>query len=424
MWLFALLGVAPAEEVEDRNARLVQRKPRATAILLDEIMADADAAQQHQLRYWMARSFERIELFHAAQRYHLAVIAAGPGPWRDASLVSLVELTDTIGDDADLIAALSAIPAAEFPARVASSLHYLKGVGQQERGDVAGAHQSWQAVPYGTPRYFQARHRLAVLLAETEQPAAARDVLVDLIQVRPYGTRLQQQDAKQIQDLALVNLARLYYGSGRYDEAGRLYAQVRTRSPWSAVAQLEGGWASLMTGRPTAAMAEGQAAAEGAFLPEGELLAASAVLQSSGCPAALPRLEGFLAVHRPMAAELVRIEGMDGAELWEWWFGEEVTAERALPAAFFSRLLSDQPLAGAIYRMDRIAQERWMASQQPADWLDSVGSGVISLLTADHATVTTRMHARLSERADVLGAELRSLVGEAEALMVACAAEP
>ena len=133
MWLIALLGVAFSEEVEDRNERLVHVKPRATAILLDDIMADADADQQHQLRYWMARSFERIELFHAAQRYHLAVIAAGPGPWRDASLVALVELTDTIGDDADLIAALSAIPAAEFPARVASSLHYLKGVGQQAR---------------------------------------------------------------------------------------------------------------------------------------------------------------------------------------------------------------------------------------------------------------------------------------------------
>ena len=63
------------ESAEERNARLVQRKPRATSMLLQDMLADADAAQQ--LRYWMARSFERIELYHAAQRYHLAVVSAG-----------------------------------------------------------------------------------------------------------------------------------------------------------------------------------------------------------------------------------------------------------------------------------------------------------------------------------------------------------
>lgn len=423
MWLIAVLGASLADEVEDRNARLVQRKPRASAMLLDDMLADADAEQQHQLRHWMAHSFERIELYHAAQRYHLAVIAAGPGPWREASLIALVELTDTIGDDADLIAALSEIPAAEFPPRVASSLHYLKGIGQQARGDSAGASRSWQAVPYGTPRYFQARSRLAVLLAESGQRGAARDVLFELVKVRPYGTRLQQQDAERLQELALINLARLYYGSGRHEDARRLYAQVHRRSPWRAVADLEGGWAALLAGNTAGAVEGGLAAAEASFLPEGALLAASAVLQSSGCAAAVPHLETFLAAYRPMADELVRLEGMDGAQLWAWWFGEEGGADPALPASFFSRLLSDQPLAGAIYRMDRIATERWVASQQPADWIDAVGGGVISLLSADHATVTARMHTRLSVRAAVLGAELSGLVSEAEALMAGCAAD-
>ena len=225
-----------------------------------------------------------------------------------------------------------------------------------------------------------------------------------------------------MQSLALLDLARLYYAAGDATAAGALYAQVDGRSRWRSRADLEGGWASLLTGDIAAAVAGGEAAAAASYLPEGHLLAASAALQSSGCPAALPRLETFLTTHRPMADELARTGRMDGADLWDWWFGSSTSAERALPVGFYARLLHDQPLAGAIYRMDRIEREIATATDQSPDWVSTVGEGVISLLEGDLETVTERMHTRLEERAALLEDELSDLIDEAEAMKSACEA--
>ena len=421
MLLVALLSVAWAQDdVEEKNTRLVQRKPRATAMLLHDMMGDADAAGQLQLRYWMARSFQRIELYHTAQRYYLTVLAAGQSRWHHEALISLVGLTDRIGDDADLIAAVAALDSTAFPERVASSLHYLQGVGLHERGAGEEAIVALSAVPYGTSRYFTARLRLAVVLTELDRRDAARDVLVDLLAVRPYGTRIQQQDARKLQSLALVDLARLYYAAGRFAEAGRLYAQVSRRSPWRAVADLEGGWAALMIGDHAAATLAGTTASTTDFLPEGEILAAYAALSSSGCAAAAPRLEAFIETYRPMEQELIRTGRMSGEDQWGWWFGDEVLTERALPVSFFSRMLRDQQLAGAIYRTDRIRWERALARGQPAEWVDTVGVGVIPMLKSDHQTVQARMFTRLAARTDTLRTELIALLEDAEAMQVSC----
>lgn len=420
MLLIALLAAARAEDVEDRNARLVRRKPRATSMLLYDMMAEADETQQLQLRYWMAQSFQRIELYHAAQRYYLAVVAAGESRWRGDALIALVALSAAIGDDADLVTMAASLSPADFPAEVAGTLHYLQGVHHHEAGALAEAAASYRAVPYGSPRYFSARLRLGVVLAASGDPTAARDVLLGLIRTEPVGTRLQRQDAEALQALALLDLARLYYAAGRYEDAAALYAQVDPDTPWRAEADLEGGWAALVLGDAAAAAAGGTLAASSAYLPEGELLLASAALQSGGCTAALPVLDGFLDAYRPLRDELVRTGRMNGEEQWDWWFGESTTSARALPAPFFSRLLRDQPLAGSIYRMDRIERERALAEAQSPEWVGSVGEGVIALLTADHATITARMHTRLSERSAVLRGELVGLMTEAEAMRDGC----
>ena len=421
IWLLSMLVAGAEASTEEQNARLVERKPRATSMLLQDMLAEADAAEQLQIRYWLARSFERIELYHVAQRYHLAVVGAGESRWQASSLIALVELADRIGDDTDLSAALVELgDAVSYPPQVASSLQYLRGVGLH-RTDPAAAISAYEAVSYGDPRYFSARHRLAVALYESGQPEAARDVLISLLSTRPFGTRIQQQDARRIQALALVNLARLYHASGRYEEAELLYAQVHRKSPWRAVATLEGGWSALLSGSAAGARSAGEAASLAAYLPEGEILAASAALQVGGCEAAQPRLASFLDAHRPMRDELLRTARMSGEEQWDWWFSERTTAERALPASFFLRLLQDQQLAGAIYRMDRIERERALIAAQPEEWVLSVGAGLSVLLDSDHATATARTHNLLAARTDTLRAELDALVAEAEAMQAGCA---
>ncbi|MFT5685133.1 MAG: tetratricopeptide (TPR) repeat protein, partial [Myxococcota bacterium] len=379
MFAIVLLSVggslALAEDVEADNARFVRRKPRATSMLLYDMMADADATQQIQLRYWMAESFQRIELFHTAQRYYLAVVDGGESRWREDALIALVALSEAIGDDADLLAMAAALDPADFPAPVASELHYLQGTSHHADGSLSEAAASYRSVRYATPRYFTARLALAVALSESGETTAARDVLVDLIRTEPTGTRLEKQDARDVQALALLDLARLYYAAGRYEEAAKLYGQVSHDTPWRAKAELERGWAALLLGDHTAAMSGGVLSSSVAYLPEGALLAASAALQAGGCSVAMPVLDDFLTAYQPAHDELVGTGRMSGAEQWDWWFGEDVTGERALPAAFFSRLLRDQPLAGAIYRMDQIAWERTLAESQSPEWVSTVGEG-------------------------------------------------
>ncbi|MDG1479477.1 MAG: tetratricopeptide repeat protein [Myxococcota bacterium] len=420
MLIIALLAAAQAEDIEEQNARLVRRKPRATSMLLYDMMADADAAQELQLRYWMAQSFQRIGLYHTAQRYYRAVVEAGESRWRDEALIALVALSAVIGDDADLVAMAAALRPERFPAPVASTLHYLQGVHHHNQGALAEAAVSYQAVSYGTPRYFSARLRLSVVQATSGEPTAARDVLVDLIRTAPVGTRLQKTDAEAVQALAQLDLARLYYAAGRYEDAVVLYAQVADDTPWRSVADLESGWAALMLGDTAAAMRRGLQASTAAYLPEGEVLAASAALQSGGCPAALPILTDVLDAHRPVLDELARTPSMSGAELWDGWFGDATTSAPALPASFFSRLLRDQSLVGTIYRMDRIAQEQALAASQSPDWVDSVGEGIIAMLASDHATVTARVHTQLAERTALLRNALVERVDEAETMRSAC----
>lgn len=145
---------------------------------------------------------------------------------------------------------------------------------------------------------------LALLGRRAEAIRAFAEVL-RLVQAH-HGTRVTRARADALdvdRDLAILAIARVYYGVGRYAEAAAWYARVPRRSPFWARAQLELAWAEFY-GSPTAAWERLMALREaGAWSPE-------LVRLELLCAWELYHLDRDLCRHRPGRLDEAAIEAV------------------------------------------------------------------------------------------------------------------
>lgn len=399
--LFAAL--AYAADPTDANEAAIRRRPRSMSLTLADLAAESDTTQRAELSYYLGRCFEEIGLLQSA---HRQLVRALDGPTvQTRALSGLVRTAERIGDDEAIIAHVAAAPPVAYSPAFSGALWFLRGRHLARTGDAAGAESAMRSVGPSSPRYPAALLHLAVLRHEADAPGEARDLLLQLLSLRAPRSQLARLRLRELQPLAQLDLARVYYAAHRYEESIRLYAP-RGKGLWAEQAAVESAWALLILGQPDAAAA----ALDGV-----SLLAAEQLWLHLDPSRARP--DQWRAEADALAA-IAEQYATHPADLWRDWFGDiDESVAVPVPDAFFTAALSDTRLAGAALRLRQIDAERRLIASQPEAWRAVFEALLLTRLSEDEQIFAGRAGGLLLEKLTSRGEMLETLSTQAATVM-------
>jgi tetratricopeptide (TPR) repeat protein len=209
----------------------------AATILLDVVENYPNSRAHDDALYLLGESLFQAEDYFSARHYlELAVAKNNGSKAEQQALERLVETALHTGDYERVdsyLARLQNLPAGTAEPTVA----YVRGKYFFFRGRIDDAAQVFASIPPQNPYYFQARYFLATIDVKRGDLAAATN---------GYDALLKQQapdDAgKDIQDLARLAIARLYYERSQFDKAIETYLSISRQSKYWSTALREQAW--------------------------------------------------------------------------------------------------------------------------------------------------------------------------------------
>ncbi|HEY0713088.1 MAG TPA: tetratricopeptide repeat protein [Polyangia bacterium] len=179
----------------------------------------------------------------SARRYLEQAITKNNGSRNEQiALQRLVELALRSGDFTnvdDYLARLSRIP----PAQLEPSVPYVRGKYLFFRDRLDDALLSFQSIPQGSPYYMQSRYFIATVQVKKGDYATAVRGFNEVLTIQP-----QNDNEKEVQDLARLAIGRLLYDRGQSERAKEWYASVPRQSKLFGEAMYESAWNSIKGG--------------------------------------------------------------------------------------------------------------------------------------------------------------------------------
>ncbi|MFH1467583.1 MAG: hypothetical protein ABIO70_24570 [Pseudomonadota bacterium] len=430
--LDAAPGAAPSAPPDalERAIRLRQaHKPLSASLALADLLREGvDPAERGRIAFHLATCLDDLQMPTLAEHYLLEALRQGPAdPWFERSLVSLVALGERTGDHDALQRVVARLPQDAWPRRVRPDLAWAAGLLYAERDEVGRALDALAQVPEGAHRDLQARYLEGVLLARQghARDAAGRFKAV----VNASVTARDREEARRLQELqnlAVMDIARLYYGIGRYEQALGIYGHVERDAEAWPQARFEAAWARLMANDPEGSLGELMTVRSPFFAtdpwqPEAEVLRAISLYTLCDLHETTRVVTDFKAQVGPRRGALhafVREYAPPGApplaeEAWAAWSGPRPPE---VGPGIRATLGGDRDLALAAARLDRITAERRAVQAQKARWRDAMEPVLLPLLEAEQHRTQRRAGLQLLAEAAALDAHLADLLAQVDVI--------
>ena len=393
-------GAADPNQIKEAIKLYKAKKPLTSSLMLYELL-DANQFPDHEtkIHYYLGRSLQELEMFHVAQYHYLQVIRKGPeNQYFNYALPQLVKIARFTGDDTELLRIVGKIPPDAYPRGAKSELFYLMGTRFFAKDQLSKAGKYFGQVSPKSPLYLKAEYYRGVIFNQQGKLKSAvrsfRNVYKE--EVDFYNDARALKEIEEIKSLALLNVARVYYGIERYDEAAKYYTLVNRESSYWPEALFEHAWANFMQNNLNETLGQLLTVRSGFFSedefnPEATVLRALTYFNLCEYKKVERILLGFENQHRPMQAEMREfIEQYASAEgrkladqAWDTYFGDTKKIETTLPKSLFNRVLRNRELAGLVRHMDIMEQEEALIDQQKPRWRDSIGPYLKKIVEAD-----------------------------------------
>ncbi len=403
----------------------------ASKAFYDLIESGTYPSEEPKLKYYLGRCLYDLKMYHTAQYYFLDVLRLGPSsPYFKYVLPKLVATAQYTGDNTDLLKIVPKIPPDQYPRQAQSHLYYLMGVRLYEQDKLADAQRYLGQIStksdllYLKAKYYEGviNNKQGLLKSAVR---AFRDVMHDSEVVDAYSQR-EADEIARLRDLSIVNVARIYYGIQRFDEATTWYNIVPHESDVWPQALFESAWANFMQNDLNLAL--GQILTIRSpfynntyFAPEATVLRALTFFNLCEYDQVERELLTFEDEIRPIYAELKefteRYRSSEGRKLadqaYEEYF-EGSPANSVLPKAMFNTFLQNQSLAGLVRHLDIMAQEEELIAAQKSAWQGSVGSHLDQVLQEDRQTYKRRAGLLLLSEMASMANYLEDLLAQSE----------
>lgn len=363
------------------------------SLLVDNTYPD----QKTKIEYYLAKSLYDMGMYHGAQHYFMQVVRSGPtSPYFKYALPRLVAIAELTGNDTELLRIVDKIPPEAFPRAAKNHLYYLKGRKLFEDGELSDASSYLQQISTKSELYMRARYFDGIINNERRKLKSAVLAFRDVMQSEPPVTDSRRaEEIENTKDLALMNIARIYYGLQRFENADNYYSQVRRNSTYWPESLFERAWSKFMVqdlnqalgllltvNSPYYSMQE--------FIPEVEILRALTFFNLCEYDEVERQLDDFDSKYSPMVSELEAFlepyKSKEGRKLADQAFDayfEKGKPDSRLNAAMFARILRNRDLSSLVRHLDMMDEEVAQVDAQKAAWRDTVGEGIKRVIQKD-----------------------------------------
>lgn len=419
------LQVAPIDTPAPIAAAITQLdsgRALSASAQLSGLLADGSYPDHAlEIRYHLGRSLLALELPLSAQAEFVRVVRAGPEselfPYALSKLVVIAEQT---GDHYDLRRIAAGLDPADVPAGARSVVAYHRARELHRTGELGAALAALDAVSPGSDQHAPALVLKGTILNTQQKYKSA---------VRAFRDVYRDEGADPaLRDLALLDIARVYYGIERYAEAEQYYQLVARDSALWSTAVFERSWARLMQGDDADARGDlltvgSPFFSERLLVPERALM--GALMEYSRCDfastiAATEQLKAEQAAVQAELSALLAAHSADGGAhaeaAWRHYFGDGEAVETALPDAFFAGALRDQALAGTARHLAALDAEQARIAAQRQDWRQQLGEALHDDLEARRLRLERRAGRLLLAEAAQAHRQLDHLLAQADLL--------
>lgn len=387
------------EKLKEAVRQYRAKKPLAASLMLYELLEEGRYQEyEPKINYYLARSLEMLEMWHTAQHHYLRVIRRPDSQYFPYALPKLVKIARYTGDDTELKRIVTKIPPDAYPRNARSDMFYLLGVRAFDKDELSRAAKYFSQVGSSSPYYLKANYFQGVIYNEQGKLKSAvrafRDVYREDIEV--FNDPRYLKEIEELKDLALINVARVYYGIERFDEAGNYYELVNRNSPQWPEALFEHAWSNFMQNNLNDTLGQLLTVRSGFYnedewLPEASVLRALTYFNLCEYNKVDQILLGFEQTYRPMHEEMrdftKQYASSEGRKLadqaWLAYFGDQQQTESKLPKALFNRVLRNGELAGIVRHLDIMEEEEELIARQKSRWADALGPYLRKVLEKD-----------------------------------------
>lgn len=269
-------------DVKTLKERYRQGKYNTAADLAFDLLTgpNKDRYSDHRstIYFYLGSSLYQLKLYHSAHDIFLTVAREGATDENYTRALAMLDKTSKRLKEFDQFKdLLEGASTTDLPRTARSTLLYLMGLGAYERQDFEDARRALEGVEDSTTTYAQALFLDGMSLYRQGNYQEAVRRFKRLVTARELvGTTDDIQESK---DLALLNMARIYYRVENFEAARRLYAQIpRSSNHWPR-ALYENSYASFWLGDYNVALGdimtiESPFYRETVFLPESQILKA------------------------------------------------------------------------------------------------------------------------------------------------------
>jgi tetratricopeptide (TPR) repeat protein len=355
--------------------------------------------QESKINYYLARALTDLEMFHTAQYYYLQVIKMGPGdPYFNYALPKMVAIAKYTGDDSDLSRIVAKLPPERFPRQAKNHLHYLLGAQYYNDQELSLARENFGKVSSKSGLYLKSRYIEGVIFNEQEKYKSAvrafRDVYREEVDI--YNDPREKQAMNDLKDLSLINIASIYYGIERFEEASSYYQKVDRRSKYWAESLFRDAWTNFMMGQLNVTLGkvltvESPFFSSTEFIPEATILQALTYFNLCEYSRVERIITDFEAEYKPMKQELTSFLGdfetkeqrKLADQAWRRYFDDENNGNTLLPQSFFSRVLRNTDLSGIVRHLEIMDTELQRIDSQKPQWRDTIGNHLKKIIEKD-----------------------------------------
>lgn len=420
---------ADPEKLDDAVKAYNAKKPQQASLALYEMLRDGEFPDKEgKILYYLGRSLYDMKMYHSSQYYFIELLKKGTSnPYFKYALPKLVAIAKLTGDSTELQKIVAKIPPEEFPRSARNQLNYLLGVRLYEKGELSEARKYFGQISEKSDLYTRSKYFEGVIYNKQGKLKSAVRSFTDVAKTRAEAQTSQElQELDALRDLSLMNVARIYYGIQRYQDANTWYGYVSRKSDYWPESLFESAWGNFMLSDLNLSLGqiltvESPFYSTDEYLPEAQVLKALTYFNLCEFNDVDRILADFDKRYRPVQQELkdvVQQYGTDeGKKLADQAYDHYFTDKKSdtvLPKSLFLRVLRNRKLAGIVNHLDVMDAEEQLIAQQKTQWKNSVGEGLVKVLAEDRERLKRSagiaMLGEMADQANYLG----DLLGQAE----------
>lgn len=348
------------------------------------------------IKYYLAKSLDELEMYHAAQHYYMEVIRKGPqNPLFKYALPKLTQIANYTGNDIELLRVVDKIDPGTYPKNARPELFYLMGRKAYEAGELSEAAAAFERVPSNHELYPRAQYFQGVINFDREKLKSAAKAFREVVRAEiPTDDPRTISQLEDLKDLSLINIARVYYGLQRFDSADAWYAKVDRNSTYWPQSLFERAWTRFFLGDLNASLGHILTAEspffDRTFIPDTQYLRALIYFQLCEFDEVFRVVKLFQAEYGPareeMKAFIETYRTEEGRKLFDKAFDTYFGAgagDSDLPVALFSRILRNRDMSALIFHLDMMEGELEAIDAQTPQWRDTVGAHLAKVIARD-----------------------------------------